>query len=187
MFSNGEIPKILSPKKLSVRRRVFGKPNCILDYNMGARGVDFCNRRTTEYRYSHKIFKWWEACYLRLLHLAVSDAYTINSEFKNKDLKEGEKPKRIDYIEFYCSIIESLIGNIQQKTKNFQQTKYLHLFEFIDPIRKTTARRKCKMCEKKTTWKCDTCSFGDNIVPLCIPCCFRAYHQSSETSFDFKY
>lgn len=93
MLSNVEIPKILSPKKLSVRRRVFGKPNCILDYNMGARGVDFCNRRTTEYRYSHKIFKWWEACYLRLLHLAVSDAYTINSEFKNKDLKEGENLK----------------------------------------------------------------------------------------------
>ena len=95
MLSNVEIPKILEPKKKTSTRRVFGKPNCILDYNMGARGVDFCNRRTTKYRYSHKIFKWWKACYLHLLHLAVSNAYTIYSEFKNKDLKEEKKPKRL--------------------------------------------------------------------------------------------
>ena len=187
MISNVEIPKIMEPKKIINKKRVYGKPNCILDYNMGARGVDFCNRRTTQYRYSHKQNKWWKSCYLHLLHLAVSNAYVIYSEFKNKDLKEDEKAKRINYKEFYSSIIESLIGNIPYKIKSSQQTNCLHLFEFIDPIKKATVRKKCRMCEKRTTWKCDSCSFGDNIVSLCIPYCFRAYHHSSDTLFDFKY
>ena len=103
---------------------------------MGARGVDFCNRRSTKYRYSHKQFKWWKSCYLHLLHLAVSNAYVIDSEFK-KYLKDEEKIKRINYKEFYSSIIESLIGNIQQKIKKSHQTNCLHLFEFIDPVKKT--------------------------------------------------
>ena len=55
---------------------------------MRVRGIDFCNRRTTKYRYSHKQFKWWKSCYLHLLHLAVSNAYVIHNEFRNKDLKK---------------------------------------------------------------------------------------------------
>ena len=185
ILSNVELPRILAPK-LKHKKFAYGKPNCIMDYNMGARGVDFCNRRTTKYRYGHKIFKWWKACYLHLLHLAVSNSFAIYHEFKQKDLKEGEKVRRVDYKDYYASIVESLIGNITQKTKQ-KENKNLHLFEFIDPAKKSMARRKCKMCDKKTTWKCDSCSFGDNIVPLCIPYCFRAYHQSAESMFDFKY
>ena len=54
----------MSPETLKIKKTYAHKdeitklPNFIEDYNKNARGVDYCNRMTTQFRYPYGSRKW---------------------------------------------------------------------------------------------------------------------------------
>ena len=165
VLSNVTIPKMIkvySKKKGKISK--YCKPNVIAEYNSYSKGVDFCNRRTVNYRYPHKNMKWWKSVYYHLFHLCLNNAFVLYNEFYQL---------KIDYKDFYVEIIKSLLG---EKKKNKKEKQY-HLVNYIDKQKKSVKRLRCRLCSSLTCWKCKSCSVGNYICSLCIPNCFEQYHE----------
>ena len=83
--------------------------------------------------------------------------------------------KKVSHKEFLESLILELLGGPKKKYK----TKH-HCPEYIDPNQKGKGKGRCRMkdCPGKPCWKCSVCSIGEKKVYLCIPNCWRKYHEN---------
>ena len=85
--------------------------------------------------------------------------------------RELSKQNMFPYKEFYCAIVEDLLG--EQKIR---KNKKLHLVKYIEKTPAATKRLRCRVCKNMTSWKCETCSERISVVALCIPDCFETHH-----------
>jgi len=65
--------------------------------------------------------------------------------------------------------------NLSQKQRKRQKNHYV---TYINPQKTSDKREKCKHCGKLTMWECETCLQDKNHICLCVPKCFKDYHES---------
>lgn len=89
--------KILSniglPRVIKVNKKVKGeikeilKPEIICNYNIYSKGVDFCNQKSTSFRFPHGSRKWWRPVYFHILHIAISNSFIIFNQLSKSNSK----------------------------------------------------------------------------------------------------
>lgn len=138
----------------------------IQEYTRYSKGVDLCNQQTTLFRYNHASRKWWKPLFFHLIYLLIHNSFLLFRKYR-KDLK---------YKDFYMEIIMHLLGDAKQKPN--PKNRFFHTFNYIDIKKKSNIRRNCKLCKKKTIWKCYQCSKINEEICLCIPDCYNEYHTN---------
>ena len=162
LLSNVTIPCFVKMENNNKLVKKIEVPNLVKDFSERAKSVEFCNQRSKLYKYPHKNVKLWKSVYYHLLHICISNAYTIY-KIKNGDL---------NYKEFYTSIVKSLLGEKNQRKK-------VHAPNYIIPELRSKKRLTCRYCrKKKTEFMCEECSTPNFVVSLCIIDCFKKFHEN---------
>jgi len=78
------------------------------DFIINSKSVDFCNKKTYQFRYPYGSRKWWKSIFFHLFQISLHNSYVLFKEKKNN---------KISYMEFYYQVICSFIGDPNNKKK----------------------------------------------------------------------
>lgn len=141
-----------------------GKLSSHEDFVINSKGVDFFNQKCYQFRYPHGCRKWWKPLFFYLVQVCIHNSFILFREVTRS---------KIFYKTFYYQIIMTLLGQKTSKKK-----KVFHLVRYIDPEKRSSHRLTCKICKSKTSWCCSTCQLNGKLISLCIPNCFRIFHEN---------
>lgn len=148
-------------------------PEAIAFYNKYMGGVDMTDQYTVLYDIDRKSTKWWKRVFQRLLMTAVTNAWVLHKQLKNK---------KVPLIDMLVPLAEDLIeigragSQIKRNVKTGRPSRKSKLFvdahHLPAPI---PTKRRCTFCsgnnrQKRTKFVCSTCD-----IPLCAGC-FQPYH-----------
>lgn len=148
-------------------------PEAISFYNKYMGGVDMTDQYTVLYDIDRKSTKWWKRVFQRLLMTAVTNAWVLYKQ---------QKQKKIPLIDMLVPLAEDLIeigkagSRIKRISQNGRPSKKAKLFVNAQHLPAPSTKRRCIHCsqkklEKRTKFVCSTCD-----VPLCVGC-FLPYHR----------
>ena len=155
-------------------------------YNKKCRGVDLANQCCNNYRYNHKQYKWWKPIFDEVIQVTFSNLYIIHKYLLNSPMKR---------LDFFLKIIKFLIF---EEVIERPLPTIIHYLDYV-PQKKLALQRSneniveiavsekkdfrliCKVltCKKKTEFHCVGCSNINFICALCVPDCFKKYHNIS--------
>lgn len=154
-------------------KKVVPCPEAISFYNKYMGGVDMTDQYTVLYDIDRKSTKWWKRIFQRLLMTAVTNAWVIYKQIKNK---------KIPLIDMLIPLAQDLIeigmagSKIKRNSKNGRPSKKSKLFVNAQHLPAPSTKRRCTLCaknnlQKRTKFVCSTCE-----IPLCAGC-FLPYHK----------
>jgi len=153
----------ISTKQIEKKTIIKHVPKVLDDYNAKARGVDRSNQLSLEFSHPHKSTKWWKVLFDYIIQVCITNAFIIYQHYHPK----------VNHKTFILSIIERLLKQPQKKKSHL-----LHLPAYLDPNLKSGKRLKCKNCDRLSQFYCKECSTMSKKCSLCMPDCWRAYHQN---------
>jgi len=132
------------------------------------------------FRYNHVEKKWWKPIFEHINQITFANIYIIHKHLQPKNPRTRTN--------FHLKIIKYLI----YKEKIEFPLKLEHYPDWV-PAKKEQLeqegngqvggqkdfRLRCRWigCSKKTELCCPGCSKADSIVALCVPQCFKLYHE----------
>ena len=162
--------------------RIVQTPSVRNHYIKKCRGVDLANHLYNTFRYDHTQRKWWMTIFEEIMQITLSNIYIIHNYLSKKPLKR---------LEFHLEIIRYLAYDVPLG----RPLKLTHYCDWVPQKKKIIEeigigntnnikkdfRLRCKKfnCNKKSDLYCVGCSTKNNIVALCVPDCFNAYHSLS--------
>ncbi|CAM1329793.1 PGBD5 (predicted) [Pycnogonum litorale] len=170
-----------------VRRQeeLIQKPQVVVDYNLGKKGVDYSDQMISYYAFTRKSYKWWNKLFFRLLYCTLSNAYIIyNAKCTGKPMT---------YVKFLESIAKAWANESEDSMPGPSRTtvndrlKARHFCSYIPPTeKKRQPTRICKVCSEKsasegnrvrkeTRFWCQDCE-----IPLCHIPCFELFHTKKD-------
>ena len=148
-------------------------------YNNMMGGVDTCDMYRSKYGLHFKGTKWWHKGFFFLMDAVVHNAFCIML------MRHSEKYGRRKHATFRKDLIEALLA----RKEHVAELRSRHATPSSAPpvVNKHAqhwptvleARGRCVVCcdrvrglDKRTSDSCEICQ-----VPMCIPACFKKYHQ----------
>lgn len=176
LWKDSEVVRIINtirlPQTLKLKKTIpwlkkeiiITKPDIAEDYNKKCRGVDYCNRMATQFRFPHGSRKWWRPIFFHLIQMTIYNSYIIY-----KQLDQSQIPYKL----FYSDIIYYLLGEEKEKKQQNHYPDYID--ESNDNKRRT--RLHCRECSALTIYYCPGCRKGDKKFALCVPLCYKKTHS----------
>ncbi|KAI4455614.1 piggybac transposable element-derived protein 4 [Holotrichia oblita] len=154
------------------------KPNCVLDYNLAKKGVDYSDQMSSYQSPLRKGVKWYRKVAVELLFgTAVINSWILyNSKFPNN---------RMPILNFRDNLIKALVSSTPSRPRT---SKRIHTLAESGPENKK--RRKCSGCYKNLRKEFSS-RVADNkvkkVYTFCIECegqpayCLKCFNESHNT------
>jgi len=146
------------------RVQVPAPPPVVKHYNATTKGVDLSD----QLRASHPITiprlkRWWLQLFFWLLTTLIENSRILLLECSND-------PRWKSTYEFRVALVRDLLNGVVPRTAAIGKS------HFQEPLGvkglKRRPRLRCRVCGKKTSYKCSSCK-----IPLCLVGCFKAAHE----------
>jgi len=154
-------------------RKQIRKPECIINYNLLARGVDKNNQLASFYFSNTRSVKWYKKIFLYAVEVCLINSYILFKKYNNS---------KISVFDFKLRIIEAMRDSIIEKKEIVSDKIYADRLKGKHFLEKNSenAQRQCKICSikkiiRRSRYHCHACK-----ISLCVEGCFKIYHTKKE-------
>lgn len=147
------------------------KPSMVVAYNKSMSGIDRSDQMISYYSTPRKCLRWYVKVFFHLL-----DACLWNSKYIHSKVCPNSK---MTYLQYRDTIIESFIQVLPTPRTGTSRRPSVQQ-HLPMKVEKRVRCHNCRLTEKKrktTFYVCSDCKDEDKSFGLCMPGCFKAWHE----------
>ncbi|XP_063587833.1 piggyBac transposable element-derived protein 4-like [Penaeus indicus] len=185
LLSTIHTSELVETERVNRHGQLVMKPQAIIDYNDGIKGVDVGDQLAASYPAARRSIKWYKKVLMYLFELAMVNAFALYKEIGDHTTNQLSFREHVmGLLEEYLPQAPRYSGRGRPAVTNLSlrlQGRNPHVIREIEGKK----YKRCHVCythgkRKMTKAECLVCK-----VPLCVFICFENYHNKLMSSRDF--